>query len=331
MPRRPSPKFTSKPERTLRAMRQGAGTLYHQLLAQGFTADDIDAEENSFPGTRNIGLAIAAQHGSDIPLIGVAYGGDFRSEEEVGIPQIHRALAAEDHKDRVITGEVNGHWYLGIHADKGLGSWRGEERTDEHAATALRRAADTAQWNAERRLRHITVPELRTELRAAGVTGTLPRKKDDLRALHRVHVLGGDAYVSVGEFHHGDTLILLPFTPVLTAALRILSESGKHLRMGGSATPFGRGATLYDDRDLTGETVEAARANADYVRRMNQKAEPVRKALRTGGHLFALSPRNREDGEDYFHLNYSPRGHKQAFGRFTLTELLRRHRDNDWD
>lgn len=323
-------KFTSKPDRTLRAMRQTAGTVYHQLLEQGFTPEDIQAAEDSRPGTRHIGLAVAYQDGSDVPMVGVSYGGDFRSEEETGLPQIHVGLKAEEHKQRVFTGEVDGHWYLGIHADRGLRHWRGQVDIDDRAATALRRAADEAQWKSGYRDGLLTVAELRTEIREAGVTGPLPRKKDELRAIHREKVRGGPAFIDVGEFHYGDTLILLPFTPVLTATLRILSESGKHLRMGGSSTPFGRGASLYDDRDLTGDNVEAARANEDYVRRMNKKAEPVRRALRTGGNLYAISPGRRKNGEDYFWLNYSPRGHRQVFGWFTLKQLLEKHATGDW-
>lgn len=315
-------------ERTVRALRQGAGTVYHQLLAQGFTPDDIAAEVDSYPGTRRIGLALSAQDGSDLPLVGVAYGGDFRAEEEWGIPEIAKALAAEE-AGRTFTGERDGVWYLGLRADRGMDSWRGEERDQEVAATALRRSADEARsehW----RDRWLKVAELRTGLREAGVAGPLPRTKAELQQLFATHVRKQHAFSNVGEFHQGDILILVPARPVITATLRILADAGKHLRMGGSSSPFGTGATIYDQRDLTNESVETARAYQEYARIQNRKADPVRKALAAQGQLWALSRPTRRDGVDRFWLNYSPHGHKQVSGWFTLVELQDRLASGDW-
>lgn len=322
-------KFTSAPERKLRAMRQTAGTVYHQLLAQGFTHEEIMAEEDSSPGTRRIGLSLAQQDGSDVPVVGVSYGGDFRSEEERGIPEIARALKDGGHKDRLFTGEAGDVWYLGLHADRGLSTWQPEERLRECVETALRRSREEARdehW----RDRWLKVAELRDLIRAAGVDGPLPRTKAALQDIVATKVRKQHLLSNVGEFHHGDTLILIPARPVITATLRILAESGKHLRMGGSSSPFGRGASLYDERDLTGVTIESARAHADYAHRLNRKAEPTRKALRKKGMLFFLGNPTRRDGRDIFWLNYSPNGHKQVFGWFTLTELNDKLASDDW-
>ena len=322
-------KFTSVPDRRLRAMRQTAGTLYHQLLAQGFTALDIaaEAEGGDRVGTRRIGLILASQEGSTVPVVGVSYGGDYRTEEEVGIPQIAKALNEGDHKDRVVTGTVKGCWYLGIHADGGR-QWNSSEAIVGRADEAWRRSQSEAArstWRDE----ELKAAELREALKDKGIS-PLPRRKDELLVLYREHVRPTPAFISVGEFSYGDTLIMLPATPVLEAALRILSDAGKHLRMGGSSSPFGRGAALFDDRDLTGETIEARRAREDYVRLMKKKAAPVWKVLEAKGHVFAISPRHRKDGEDWFWLNYSPRGHRQVFGLFTLKQLLERHATGDW-
>lgn len=328
MPQRLPYKFTSVPERKLRAMRQTAGTVYHQLLAQGFTHDDILAEENGSPGTRQIGLTVAAQSGSKVPLIGVSYGGDYRSEEEEGIPEIVAGLRAEEQR-RIITGEVEGVWYLGLHADGGLSDWKPEERLAHTEQNALRRSRDHAKgehWKDE----WLTVPEIRELIRGAGIDGPLPRRKEDLRHILATQVRKQHPLANIGEFHDGNTLLMIPARPVIEAALRILAESGKHLRMGGSNTPFGRGITLFDERDLTGDTVEQDRAHEDYVRRMDRKAEPTRAALRRHGHLFYLgSPRHR-DGEDRFKINFYPHGHKQLFGFFTLYELNEKIRTGDW-
>lgn len=321
--------FTSVPERKLRAMRQAAGTVYHQLLAQGFTHEDILAEEDSSPGTRRIGLAVSSQEGTDIPLIGVSYGGDFRSEEEWGIPEIARALEKKEHKARVFTGVSEGVWYLGLHADRGLAPWNADERLQRRVSTALSRSRDEARdehWQD----RWLKVEELRALIRKSGIEGPLPRTKTALQDIVATHVRKQHTLANIGEFHDGDTLIMVPARPVVTAALRILAESGKHLRMGGSASPFGRGATLHDERDLTTSTVERARAYADYARRMNRKAEATRTALRAKGYLVYLGKPRRRDGEDCFWLNYLPHGHKQVSGWFTLVEINERLASNDW-
>lgn len=329
MPKRLPYKFTSVPERKLRAMRQSAGTVYHQLLAQGFTREDILSEEDTRLGTRQIGLAVATQSGSTIPLIGVSYGGDYRSEEEKGIPEIVAGLRAGEHQRRVITGEVDGVWYLGLHADGGLSDWMSEGRLARTEQTALRRSRDRARgehWRDEQ----LTVTEIRGLIRDAGIEGPLPRRKEKLSHILATQVRKQHPLANIGEFHDGNTLIMIPARPVIEATLRILSGSGKHLRMGGSSTPFLRGITLFDERDLTAETVEQDRAHEDYVRRMDRKAEPTRVALRRHGHLFYLgSPRHR-DGEDWYKVNFYPRGHKQVFGYFTLFELNEKIRTGDW-
>jgi len=330
---RTSWKFTSVPERKLRALRQNAGTVYRQLLAQGFTPEGIEAEATDSAELRRIALISARQDGTDVPLIGVAYGGDFRAEEEYGLPQIRKALRDGDGARRVFTGEVEGRFYLGVHADAGLTSWHQDELIARRAGEAQARARREAEWRRGYEDDRKTVHQLRAGLREAGVEGSLPRTKQELRDLHCRHVRGGVPFLGVGEFHMGDTLIMLPATPVLEAALRILATSGKHLRMGGSGSPFSRSATLFDDRDLTGDTIEATRAHEDYIRRMDQKAEPIRQELRKHGFLYALNPGRRQNGKDLFWLNYSLRdpSFKQQWGWFTLPQLAELIRSNGWE
>ncbi|SDH33623.1 hypothetical protein [Microbacterium sp. 77mftsu3.1] len=325
----PTPfRHISKSQRTLRDLRQGAGTVYHQLLALGFTPEDIAAEHDQYAHNRRISLSLAGQEGSDLPLVGVSYGGDFRAEEEWGIPEIAKALRAEE-QDRVFSGERDGVWFLGLRADRGIRRWQPDERDYRVIETALRRSREEARdehW----RDRFLKVAELRQGLRDAGVTGPLPRTKVELQALFAERVREQHPLSNIGEFHNGDVLIMVPARPVITAVLRILAGSGKHLRMGGSASPFDRGATIYDERDLTNETVEASLTHAAYARKQNRKAEPIRKALAAKGYLFALSSPNRRDGVDRFWLNYSPHGHKQVSGWFTLVELQERVASGDW-
>lgn len=323
-------RFTSVPERHLRERRQQNGTLYRQLLARGFTPDDITAAENSRPGTRRIGLALVTQVGASAPLVGIAYGGDYRAEEEWGLPEISKSLAAGESGKRLVTGEVHGRWYLGLHANAGLQEWKQDDTLARNANEAHRRSAREAEYAADRRSWGLLVPQLRAEIRAAGVTGPLPRTKPDLQALHRRACQNLPEYTDVGEFHHGDTLIYLAHQPILIAALRILADSGKHLRLGGSGGPFGSGATLYDERDLSGDQLETVRARADYVKRMTAKAEPIRAALNTRGHVYALNPGSPKNGVDMFWLNYSPRGRAQQFGWFSLAQLAEHHANGTW-
>jgi len=302
-------------------------TVYQQLLAQGFTPDDIAAEVEVTVGIRRIALLAARQDGTDEPMLGVAYGGDFRSEEEAGIPQIGRSLRELLHDDHLFTGEVEGHWYLGIHADSG--AWREGENVPARATEALRRAREEQQ-DAPSRDRWLRVADLRKNLRDVGVTGPLPRTKDELLALHAEHVHGRWDIASVGEFHHGDTLILLPGRPVITAVLRILAAAGTHLRMTGPTSgPFRDGAVLIDERDWTAEHVEKIRAAAARRERLDAEAEPVRKLLRKNGRLWSLRAGDTMDRA--YWLNYSPRNARQVSGWFSLDELERRAREEDWD
>lgn len=332
----PSPRryrFTSAPDRKLRQLRQNGGTVYRQLLARGFAPDDITAAAESNAELRSICLTVAAQDGTDVPIVGVSYGGDFRAEEEWGLPEISTALKNGDGHQRVFTGNVDGHFYFGIHADGGLAHWNGQAHVAERATEALRRSRAASQWRTSREDRFKTVAELRTDIRDAGITGALPRTKAALQELHREKVRGILALTSVGEFHYGDTLIMLPATPILEATLRILADSGKHLRMGGSSGPFSRSFTLFDERDLTGDSLESERAREDYIRRMNKKAEPVATELRRHGSLYYLGPGRREGGEDLFWLNFSPRDRQypQQFGWYTLKQLAAMVATGAWE
>lgn len=330
MPTRSDYSFTTDSERRLRAMRQTAGTVYRQLLSQGFTDEGIAAEENSRPGTRRIGLAVVGQEGAVDPLIGVTYGGDFRAEEERGVREIAVALSRGEYADRVVTGDIDGHWFMALHADRGLDHGPdASERLHQRAEEALARSRDEArgEWWRDRWLK---VAEIRELIRASGFTGVLPRTKQDLQDILATEVRGAHAFANVGEFHLGDTLILLPTRPVITAALRILASDPAHLRVSGPGSPFGRGITLYDERDLTGETVERARVLDDYARRQDRKAEPTREALRREGILLALGRPARRDGRDVFLLNFSPRQGPQVHGWFTLSEIHEKLRTGEW-
>lgn len=78
-----------------RNKRQGTETLYRKLIAEGFTDEHIRAAHTDDIRNRSYGLVIMDQPGEADPIIGVGYGGDYRSEEESGQGAISTSLATE--------------------------------------------------------------------------------------------------------------------------------------------------------------------------------------------------------------------------------------------
>lgn len=78
-----------------RRERQRTGkTLYATLLQQGFTDEQIRERTHAVPSLRKFTVTVFAdEHGAD-PVVGVAYGGDHRYEEEHGQQKIHDLLNA---------------------------------------------------------------------------------------------------------------------------------------------------------------------------------------------------------------------------------------------
>jgi len=68
--------FVATDEVAERRSRQDGGTLYHQLLAQGFSAKTSRRRPPSPSAHDAIALIAARQAGSEVPMLGVAYGGD---------------------------------------------------------------------------------------------------------------------------------------------------------------------------------------------------------------------------------------------------------------
>lgn len=319
----------------MRDERQKSGTLYHQLLAEGITDEAIEEQLKFESNTREAGVGFMRTENSDVLVMGVTYGGDYKAEEEWGIAHISKSLRAGDYgSDSVIYYEKDGFTILAIEGERSYG-WSADPNQNELVQraeeTAISRYRDYApfefmkqKWSLQRK----TASELRAELK--GHVSPLPTKKDELvAAVFQKRHGEGFRTPSIGEFQSGKALVMVTKDPIEAKLYKKMKEShdSGNLRLGNSQNPFARGVLFYDDRDLTREhksnlirTEEAQKSAKSYISDTEQK-------LRENGTLFAVSPRVGADLKDVrdakFHLNYSPRGHKQIFGQFNKEQLER--------
>ncbi|MFS0885281.1 hypothetical protein [Aeromicrobium sp. 179-A 4D2 NHS] len=309
----------------------GGNTVYQRLLALGHTREDIDAaaaEGERKRANRKIYLTVNKQNGTDEPVIGVTYTGDYRAEEEWGLAAISEKFngSTVNQSDIVSVVTYGAHPYFVIEAKK---AWDFLDTLADRVDTAASRAISEAEWyDGYFRDYRKSVADLRAELK--GIVTPLPRKRADLLTALRVHVHGLPERVSVGEFHRGDFLVMAPADRLLTDALALLFEATEtnNLRFGGSSNPFSRAVSFFDDRDLTPETVESIRASQHYNDTQMNFIADVKDQLEAKGRLYAMSPGRLAPGDrpmgDYWFINYYPTVNKAADTRYGVSGWMSR-------
>lgn len=324
--------FVTTDETTTRRQYAADGnTIYQRLLALGHTREDIDAavaEGHRKHGNRKIYLTSATQDGSDDPLVGVTYTGDYRAEEERGLGLICDRLADPDRDQSTIASivEHNDHLYFVIEAESY--HWRALDDMIDRIESAEQRASDGPYYPEYFQDQSKSVAAMRAELK--GLVTPLPRTRKELLDAIRVHVRGLPEREAIGEFHRGDWLIMAPADDLMTDALALLFDATttNDLRFGGSSNPFSRAVSFYDDRDLTPETVEQARAAQHWHDTQMAAIADVEARLMDKGTLYAITPGRLAPGDrpmgDYWFINYYPKVNKAADPRYGVSGWMTR-------
>jgi hypothetical protein len=314
-----------------RDARQGSETIYQRLLLKGFTADEITSElakAQDYDQRRIYLTGFEDDFGSD-PVIGIAYTGDYRSEEEYGMSAISKNLKKRERQSELVTVvETGSHKGFAIFEDFNF-----SKNLEQNAETAVKRHTNPYMDTGD--AYRYTVAQLRDKLK--GFISPIPRDRARLERHYAEHILGKSRpkSVSVGEFHHGGTLVMMTDSPILNATLEMLFEaavSANTLSIGTSRNPFSRLTFFYDDRDVSSkETAVRAAEKKWYDDRMEEAADAV-SALRAAGSLYAIKPshlksvvsRNDLPEGDYYFINYYPKSSSEegVFGWFKLEELF---------
>lgn len=312
----------------LRDKRQFKDTVNAKLLSM-FNEEKIEETLKIDSGLRESGLSyLYSEDGSD-KVIGISYGGDFRSEEERGLFTIGEKLkSGEIGKNEVVVSEENGITTFSI---IGLGrSSDFEPRRQENLKIAkdrLNNYTSSDEYDLKWKLRNKSVQALRSEAKNRGIKPIPTAKEDVISAIIADQRDPKKLTPSIGEFNNGQVLVIATKNPIIAESMKRLKEAHESgtLRMGSSDNPFSRGIMFYDDRDVsvadkTSQVKKeiASKAARNYV-------ESSKNSLNKFGTVYAASPRVDEDLKDVrdaeYWLNFSPRNGKQIFGMYTKAQL----------
>lgn len=302
----------------VRSLQREDGSIRSKLYKAGFSDEDIQKELAEDVGLRSVFLA-EVNVGGDENAIGIGYSGDYRYEEEAATGHLMELLAKNPQVEVMSTFVIDGVKVYSFQTD-GYIYDRVAERNAATAVSRHRKPYNRIPWEVSR----MTVAEMRSELK--GLVSPLPKKRDEAERAYAKHVLKLETIdtVNVGENHNGASLAIATSSPIQLAVLEILNDLAKENRIGvgSSSNPFSRGMTLYDTAEIPHSVAKAYRERAAWDAQMLKKAEPTVKLLRKSGMVFSVSrPHTDKDRGVVYWLNYSPRGHKQIFGYFTIREM----------
>jgi len=323
----------------MRDARQNGGTIYAQLIKDGFDdkliTERLSEETNQREG--GVGL-LSEQFYESSPVVGLTYGGDFKAEEEYGLAHIAKGLHDGTYaKDDVVLVDEGETTYLVIRGERTY-DWRPEDIKNPETSSGRAWKIATDRYEnytspndifLKMRLNARDVDELRShwgKIAPAGERKPLTKKA----LISRIVELEKGApkrKPMIGEFQTGSALTLVskdPFERKMMQKMKEAHDAGA-LRVGSSSNPFGSAALFYDDRDLP----RIAKTNQIYDEEANKNAKafitPTRTELEKNGYVYAVSPRVSNAYADIreakFWLNYSPKNHKQISGLFTKQEL----------
>lgn len=300
-----------------RDARQFTNTAYRQILKE-VSQEEFDEMMSVKTSTRQAGIGYLATEDNEDKVVGVSYGGDYKSEEETGIGYITKSLAEGSfEKDDVEYVEVEGKGILYI---RGESSYDQELDKKRSMATSFDRFnkyvpydSQRRLWRAERKYLDRKVVELRAEYK--GKISPLPTKREEL--IKAIDTFENGPYKDEitppqGEFQTGKALSITSDNKAMMATMRKAKEAhdAGALRVGNSRNPFSRGVVFYDDRDVS----SAAKANQIREKEANKAAkENIAESfskLRQNGNAFAVSPHAGADTKDIndvrYWVNYYP-------------------------
>lgn len=301
-------------------------SVYEELLALGYTDEEIRTAAQARIGCRSIGLSIMDTP-DETPIVGLSYVCDYRSEEEAGVSKIAEAFrtATDQTYNFAITSD-------GMH----VFSTRALPNDSVHHQLKMAQEyhARMLPYVRESEAQHLaykTLPELKEYARANSVSLTGRTKKADVFATVVAAAKSENPNVWPAWFNMGDVLAFRADNGIVADALKLLVEAVKINTLGMSAGSqvFSTGLGLYDTRDIGPKLKQQwADEKAAYDAAM-EALEPVAKELKERGYRWfflgnpkTLRPKDAETMELRYWLNGdSIRGLGQPFGWYSLEEL----------
>lgn len=254
-------------------------TIYQELLNLGYTDEDmLEAADHRAP-TRGFSLAMADTP-DGVPIVGITYACDFRSEEESGSANLPKAFGAVGHEYMMTKAGV-GHagvfegipsLILSVRPIAPVQSW-GHNIVRDSAAPTDRRDAwlnlvahgsldqvsqdyyadnyDTHYGRALERMQELpdvarygTIDRIKEAAAKIGIPGPFPRKKAELIEYVTNHpvrlALAENPSVWPGWFHNGDVLVLRADKGIVADTLKSLARAAKSQTLA-----FGGGHQLF--------------------------------------------------------------------------------------
>jgi len=317
-------------EMRAREERQNGATLWHEITKE-FPQELLEERFKERYNNRQSEVSFKPLVGGKARgAVGITYGGDHRTEEEYGIHHIAKSLRNGDYGPNdvqvysegdftyfVVKGERAYDWNDDLENNRLVkdNAKEAKERYKRYSPWELR----NLKWDAQAK----SAKELREELTQYG---SVPKTKSEM-VNKWVELKSNQPWrtPAMGEFHNGRALVIVTKDPLESKLMHKLKETHEAgaLRFGAAANGS---SVFYDERDLPPEQIEnmireeeAQKASKGYI------AETEAKLRQSDGTLFAVSPRVDHTLKDVrdsdYWLNFSPRGHKQIFGRFNKKQL----------
>ena len=304
-------------------------TIYAELLKLGYTDEQIrDEERKSVYNTQPRMIGLALQDTPDgVPIVGLNYRCDYRSEEEYGSVALAKAFRNSKDQSKLTR------WEGGVLAlfDESWGSRQEESRQFELAQEHYLSALPYAQKSPATKFRWMNVKEMRAYAREHNVDLKGLRTKVAILERLTESVSAEHPNIWPAWFHYGNVLIMRAGSGIIRDVLGLLFKATAYntLGVGGGGRVFGSGLSLFDKRDV-GPLLQAEWDEHDeFVRQSMEALEPVKQELKSRGHNWfylgnpkMISTKDGQEPQVRYWLNGMSRGGRQPFGWYSLEELL---------
>lgn len=334
-------------------------TVYAQLLAKGWTAEQIEAEVKTsehHTSPRTFTVVMADTPDGD-PIVAISYTNDYKYEEEAGVGTLRKAVFKLDRKGRPVGGVnpehvtrfldrnslvistevlVNEHQW-GTDLERRDPHWHNPiavHEQDYHRDYKISRDGSLGLTGWE--FNYMKVDRLKEKAFEAGIK-PIPRKKDDLVASLKEKQVPLYPNRWPGWFQNGKTLVLRAESGLAADVLNILYAESRdgNLTFGSASGVFSSGMNIYTLSDIGPKLKKQREASVRWHDKQMKKLKPVEAALKKEGYnWYALG--NPTDGFESLvgrdepvnpkEVRYWLNGHGilglgQPYGWYSLKEL----------
>lgn len=301
-------------------------TVYEELIALGYSEQEIRDAAKVHAGTRTISLALK-ETPDEFPIVGLSYVCDYRYEEEEGISKLAAVLNDTPEQWKYFASTSNGFVYFST-------SPLPDEYLKHQVAMAQEyhtRMLPYVQESDAQSLAHSTVAEMKSFAADRSISLTGLTKKADIFQAIMASLPKQSPNVWPAWFHFGN-LLGFKAAGIVSDALNLLLKAAQQNALGvsNSAMVFASGLGFYDTRDI-GPKLTQQRAEEEAVYDAAMKAlEPVAAELTSRGHRWyalgrpsIIRPKDAATMETRYWLNgHYVNGLGQPYGWYSLDELL---------